>query len=373
MSSTLLALLFLLVAVSTCNTSGVSGAPAQEGLTGRLEKTGMMRTARSVHTATLLNDGRVLIAGGFGAGQKSLASTEIYDPATKTFSAGPDMSSPRHSHSATRLPDGRVLIAGGYDTDYLDNAEIFDPKTNRFTPTVRMPVARSGHQAVLLNNGKVLIVGGVGSGWSFLASAELFDPLTNSFRSMGSMTTPRESHTATLLKNGQVLITGGHRGRRAAMEIFSSTEIYDPVAGTFSTGANLKIKRHKHDAVLLSDGRVLVAGGSDERDSQGAYKTAEIFDPKTKEFRNVADMNLARYKLQGTSVLQNDGRVLIAGGNDQAEIFDPTGESFRTVPGKVETKLRFSTATLLVDGRTLIVGGYNDDIVVSSAAWLFHK
>lgn len=254
-----------------------------------------------------LDSGKVLIAGGFSSDRQSLASTEIYDPATKDFSFGPSMITARQSHSATRLPDGRILIAGGFDGDYLDNAEIYDPKTNRFSSTGKLGTP-SGHQAVLLNNGKVLLAGGVGTGWTFLASAEIFDPRTNTFSATGSMTTPRESHTATLLSNGQVLIAGGHQGRRSEMR---STRPQNCTSekGAFSAGPNLNVRRHKHDAVTLHDGRVLIAGGADERDSRGAYKSTEVYDPVSKSFQAIADMNLARYKLQGTSVLLKDGDV----------------------------------------------------------------
>src|SRR5258708_33319586 len=132
-----------------------------------------------------------------------------------------------------------------------------------------MVLVRSVHAATLLNNGKVLLAGGVGTSWTFLADAELYDPATNTFAATGAMTMARESHTATLLRNGNVLIMGGHKGRRSAITIYSSAEIYNPASGTFSSTGNLTVRRHKHDAALLADGRVLIIGGSDERDGRG--------------------------------------------------------------------------------------------------------
>jgi N-acetylneuraminic acid mutarotase len=113
-------------------------------------------------------------------------------------------------------------------------------------------------------------------GWTFLESAEVYDIESKSFSLTGSMNSARESHTATLLKNGTVLITGGHKGRRADIKIYSSAEIYNPSTGQFIQTGNMSIIRHKHDAVLLADGRVLITGGSDERDYDGVYKSLKF-------------------------------------------------------------------------------------------------
>ena len=339
--------------------------------TGSINTIRGLNISRAAHTATLLNNGKVLIAGGFSGGDKGLTSTEIFDPKTNSFSYAKNMSVARASHSATLLPDGKVLIAGGYNGEYLDSAEVYDPKTGKFTQAAKMTMPRSEHVAVLLDNGKVLLIGGVGTGWTFLADAEIYDPSTNTFTKTGSMTTARESHTATLLKDGQVLITGGHKDRRSAIKIYSSAEIYNPSNGTFTKTANLNVKRHKHDAVLLKDGRVLIVGGSDERDAGGAYTSVEIFNPKTKTFAKIGDMNLSRYKLRGTSILQKDGKVLILGGATQAEIFDPADKTFEVATGDFESRRLFSTATLLQNGQVLIVGGYDTNITVGKQAWIY--
>lgn len=362
-------LLFLL----NCETQTVKSGGRKIAKAGKITAVGELKTSRAAHTATVLNDGKVLIAGGFGGGEKGLKTAEIYDPATNKFSSANNMNVARSGHTATFLPDGKILIAGGFNGDYLDAAEIFDPKTKEFTAIGKLTTPRSEHIAVLLENGKVLLAGGVGTNWTFLESAEIFDPLTNSFRRTGNMIVPRESHTATLLENGQVLITGGHRGRRSAIVLYRSAEIYDPVSGTFAETAGLTIKRHKHDAVLLEDGRVLIVGGSDERDSQGAYATAEIFDPKTKSFALIGDMNSPRYKLRGTTVLLKSGKILIAGGAKSAEIYDAAADKFEIVRGAFKGKLLFSTATLLKDGRVLIAGGYGDNINVGAGVWIFSE
>lgn len=332
-----------------------------------------MTAKRAVHTATLLNNGKVLIAGGFVTNGGGLESAELFDPTTKSFTSAGNMTAARASHTATLLPDGKVLISGGFNGDYLNSAEIYDPATNRFTSAGRMVTARSGHVATLLSDGKVLLAGGTGTGWTFLSDAEIFDPQTNTFAATGGMTTARESHTATLLTDGKVLITGGHKDRRANITIYASTEIYNPKSGTFTAAANLTVKRHKHDATLLADGRVLIVGGSGEGDRDGVYRNAEIFNPKNGSFTAVRNnMNVARYKLPGTAILLPNGKVLIAGGANRAEVFDPKTDSFSTTSGDMGTERLFATATLLKDGQVLITGGYTaDDIIVSANAWIY--
>lgn len=338
---------------------------------GALRPTLEMSKRRASHSATLLNNGRVLIAGGFVGEENSLASAEIYDPAKNDFSLVENMHVARSSHTATLLPNGKILIAGGFNGNYLDSAEIYDPETGKFILTQKMTTARSGHVAVLLNNGRVLLAGGVGTGWTFLDSAEIYDPASNTFRATASMSTARESHTVTSLKDGRVLITGGHQGRRSSIKIYSSFEIYNPSDGTFSQAGNLTVRRHKHDAVLLADGRVLIVGGSDERDSAGAYRSAEIYDPANGISTAVGNMNASRYKLQGTSVLLKNGKILIAGGASRADIFDPADDTFSFVSGDMGTKRLFATATLLQSGRVLVVGGYDDRMETSSKAWIY--
>ena len=330
--------------------------------------TGSMGTARAAHTATLLKNGQVLVCGGFSG--STLSGAEIYDPGSKTFKPVGNMAVPRAGHSATLLPDGRVLVAGGYNGNYLFGTEIFDLVTKTFTSAGMMTTPRSGHTATILGNGKILFAGGVGIGWSFLESAELYDIHKGTFSATGFMATARESHTATRLKNGTVLITGGHKGRRKDIKIYSSAEIYNPSSGEFTpTGSMTKI-HHKHDAVMLGDGRVLITGGSDERDSGGAYTGSEIYDPVLATFSSAGNMNLPRYKHNGTSILLENGNVLIAGGANRAEIYNPKTKAFTMVAGSMKTRRLFSCATLLANGNVLITGGYDENQKTSANAWI---
>ena len=358
---------FLILALIGCNVINTHKANAGEG---RVAPAVSMKTARSGHTATLLN-GNVLIAGGMSGNGNYFNTVEIYSQATNKFRQGQNMSAARVGHTATLLPNGNVLIAGGYNGDYLASAEIYNPVTDRFTTTGQMTTPRSDHVAVLLNNGKVLLAGGVGSGWTFLASAELYDPSTGTFTTTASMTTARESHTATLLKSGKVLIAGGHKDRREAMTVYSSTEVYDPDRGTFLATGNMTIVRHKHAAALLPNGNVLIVGGSDKRDWRGQYASAEIYDSIRGECRATGDLSMARFKLAGAVVSLPNGQILIAGGGQRLELYDPSTNSFNVVQGQLDTARFFSAATLLQDGRVLITGGYDNNNEASEKAWIF--
>jgi Kelch motif len=217
----------------------------------------------------------------------------------------------------------------------------------------------------------VLFVGGTSTGYTFLASAELLDPTRLSFSRTGAMSSARESHVGVLLPNGTVLIVGGHAGRQEAIQLYATAELYDPVQGKFrSTGAMTR-RRHKHAGALLSDGRVLITGGADERDDRGEYRDAEVYDPRTERFEVVGEMRRARYKHQGTMTVLPDGRVLIAGGAGDPEVFDPATARFTLVPSSNALAGNFSAVTGLADGQVLISGGYGNGTGPRSSAWLF--
>lgn len=340
-------------------------------LAGRLIDADAMSAARMAHTATTLADGSVLVAGGFADRSLANKSAQLFDVRTRRFLALPAMGTPRYSHSATLLPDGRVLLAGGYADggSQTASAELFDPKTRTFAATGSLRQPRSDHVAVPLADGRVLIAGGLGPGWSFLASAEIYDPRTGTFAATGPMTVARESHVGVRLNDGTVLIVGGHRDRRENITLYASTEVYDPRTGTFTRGAEMRVRRHKHDAVLLPDGRVLVTGGSDERDNRGVYTSTEIYDPVTRRFRDGPALQRGRYKHANSARVLPGGQVLLAGGAEEAELFDPVKQTFTLVSGAPRMAGQFSASALLPGGGVLITGGYGGGTGPRASAW----
>ncbi len=357
------------MAVSDPSGNVSSEIPVSEGTLVPVKN---MHFARAAHTATLLKDGTVLICGGFaGSSNNSLSSAELYNPTLKSFSKINPLTTPRINQSATLLPNGKVLIAGGYNGNALSTTEIYDPKSKTFSQGPDMKTPRYGHTATLLHDGKILMTGGVGTGWTFLSSAEIYDTQTNKFTESSPMAFARESHTATLLKNGNVLITGGHRDRRENLKVYDVAEIFDSKSNQFTPTGSMNIPRHKHDAVLLSDGKVLVNGGADRRDS--LYASAEIYDPNTAQFTSISNMNFPRFKHKETSILLSDNNVLIGGGSDKAEIYNTKNCKFVPLQGNLGTTRLFSSSTLLENGEVLITGGYDDKITARSESQLFVK
>ena len=274
--------------------------------------TGAMTRGRDGNaTITPLLDGRVLVTGGIGQDAQgsnvALASAEVYDPATGTFAAtANDMGSVRYFHAASRLADGRVLIVGGWgEGERLASAEIYDPATNRFTPTGSMVSARNSHTATTLQDGRVLVVGGLTIDAYTLDTAELFDPATGQFTETGSLADPRFMATASLQANGRVLVGGGLDNGAWRPH----GEVYDPETGTFTQRGEIHWSRHDHAQTSLPDGRVLFTAGLTD---EGETRRAERYDPVTGTFTMVANMRLGRGR--AATALLHDGRVLVAGG-----------------------------------------------------------
>jgi hypothetical protein len=232
-----------------------------------------MNTARYEHTATLLPNGKVLVAGGNGV-MIALASAELYDPASGTWTTTGPLNAARYYHTATLLPNGKVLVAGGSsDTGALASAELYDPASGTWTNTGSLNTARELHTATLLPSGKVLVAGGENIYGYPIASAELYDPVSGMWTNTGSLSTAREYHTATLLPNGQVLVAGG--GGNSG--ILTNAELYNPATGTWTTTGSLNTARGYHTATLLANGKVLVAGGFNNIIG-GMTSSAELYD-----------------------------------------------------------------------------------------------
>jgi hypothetical protein len=314
---------------------------------GTFTETGSMAEARGFGTGTLLADGRVLFAGGdpstWDSGSPYLASAELYDPTTGTFGPTGSMAASRDFHTATLLRDGRVLIAGGTDTyaHALSSAELYDPATGTFSPTGSLAGPRGFHTATLLLDGRVLIAGGTSDSWGghqFLESAEIYDPATGKFAVTGAMRVARGSHTATRLLDGRVLVVGG---TTTGDPSFNTAELYEPKTGKFTATGSMSAGRTFHDATLLADGRVLVTGGDAHGWDYGGpfLASAEVYDPDLGSFAATGTMidKLTNH----TATLLTDGRLLIAGGYNgsadvaDAELYDPTTGTFSLIgPGR---------------------------------------
>jgi hypothetical protein len=343
--------------------------PSRNARVGSITASASMLEPRSGHSATLLRDGRVLIAGGMRRNQDFYRSAEIFDPARNKFESTGSMTEVRVSHIAVLLKSGKVLIAGGWiGMETTASAELYDPATRKFTRITSMTSRRARPTATLLDNGDVLIAGGQDrDGFNnSLSSAEIFHASTMTFARIVSMHEPRIAHTATLLRDGRVLIAGG-RGS----SVTARAEIFDPKTNSFSETGSLATARYKATAAQMADGRVLIAGGSDERDWKGTLSSAEVFDPRTGKFSATAAMGNARFKLPDEAVRLANGEVLIAGGSREVEIYRPESGTFKTVPGTLSDNWHYMSETMLKDGSVLLAGGYPNNDRATSETWIY--
>lgn len=268
------------------NDSGVAvnSAEIYNPRTGRWTLTSSMINARVNPTATLLKNGKVLIVGGYSVNSDccALSSAEIFDPRKSSFTATGFMAVARRNHTANLLSNGRVLVAGGYNgqdgnTDGSGNVnapELYDPITGTFDATGNMSSARRYPTATTLLNGKVLIAGGYDGNSAAMSSTETYQARTGSFELSGDMLVPRGRHTATRLLNGQVMVAGGYD---SSGQTIASAEIYNPKTGTFSSTGSMTIPRWRHTETRLLSGDILIAGGSD---GTAAVASAELYNAR---------------------------------------------------------------------------------------------
>ena len=313
------------------------------------------------HTATLLLDGRVLTVGGVIDSFYGFSYyTEIYQPATNSWSAAGNLFQWRAFQATVLLPDGRVLTMGGEvpGVSIVSTAEIFDPATGNWAETNAMMAPRAFFDAIPLPDGKVLAAGGLSSG----TTTELFDPPTHSWSPTGSLAQPRAYGHMTLLDNGKVLMAGGNNYSNGTY--IAESELYDAATGTWSATGSLNVPRINFVQVKLADGRVLVAGGllkSSPRHPK-VTNTAEIYDPATGLWTLTGSLKTARADF--TANLLSSGRVFVAGGDDgtplafdSIEEFSPRNGKWRTLPTPLSNTRKFHTTTTLPDGSLLVAGG----------------
>jgi hypothetical protein len=312
---------------------------------------GDLATARANHTATLLPNGKVLVAGGFGEQFKQLASAELYDPSTGRFTLAGNMTTSRARHTAILLANGKVLIAGGVkDTQlgtYIVSAEIYDPSAGTFTATGNM-ISSGGVRSTMLPDGRVFVAEDGNT-------AEIYDPPSGTFvlTSAYAGPSPVLVDTATLLPSGRVLVVGC-----AAICSVGATEVFDPQIGTFGLTGQRRAWDTVSTATLLMNGTVLFVEGNDS----ALPDDAEVYDPVSGTFTHI-EYTSGIHEFSAAARLP-DGTVLIAGGqlaggngNPDTELYVPATGMFAAA-GNMTAGRHSHTATLLPDGTVLIVGGF---------------
>ncbi|MEO5818018.1 MAG: kelch repeat-containing protein [Gemmatimonadaceae bacterium] len=270
-----------------------------------------LKTPRLGHTATLLPDGHVLVVGGgYGDTSPASRSAELFDPATNSFQPVGPLVEPRADHAAVLLQSGKVLLIGGdvsgVGSTPTASAEIYDPATRSFSAASAMTIPRRPYGVVLLGDGQVLVAGGTTTGKRIVASAELFDPATGKFSAAGDLLSPREKHTAVLTTDGRVLIAGGNTTTTGDSRL-ATTEWFDSRSRQFSAGPTMRHARHKTTSVALADGSVLVVGGSSELAELHRGSSFTAIDGAA---------NTERY--YPTASVLADGSVFISGGYTSA-------------------------------------------------------
>ncbi len=336
-------------------------------------------TAAQYLCLAALNDGTALEAGGLDSSGYALLQAEIYDPARNRFAPTKGaMNDARYGCTATTLPDGTVLIAGGNDSSGsgLDTAELYNPETGAFSYTKgNMITPHAFHAAVLLADGKVLVAGGLsGSGSAPLAGAELYDPASETFSATaGPLNRARWDFAAILLADGRALVAGGTDSTSS----LDSAELYDPGTSTFSfTANNMSTGRWLPSAAPLADGNAIVGAGNNNFPypipEQASF---DLFDASTNKFSPTGALHIAR--MAAASVVLPDGSPLILGGTDDqgsgGENYEPSGEIYSpktgtfTVTGGLNALRVAYASALLLDGRVLIAGGYDENTALDTA------
>ncbi|HWD91346.1 MAG TPA: kelch repeat-containing protein [Verrucomicrobiae bacterium] len=346
-----------------------------------------MSTVREDHTATLLQNGKILVAGGF-TGTTAINTAELYDPASGTWTPTGSLNVPRSGHTATLLRNDKVLVVGGYNTDYLTSAELYDPVSGTWALTGPVHVGRYAFTATLMLDGKVLVAGGSSNNTN-TPTAELYDPATESWTQTGNLHDGRVEPTATLLPDGRVLVAGGlgNPTNFSGAPVLSSMELYDPLVGTWSQTGPLTQARLGHTATLLPNGLVLLTGGGSA--VPDGYLSTELYDPATGTATLAAPMNSGR--IGHSATLLPNGTVMVIGGEtgpglnstNSAEVYDPATGSW-TLTNSLNTARDAHTATLLPNGKILVTGGgvangavtsttelYDPTIAPTTGAWTY--
>ena len=349
--------------------------------------TGSMAVGRFIFTATLLPNGKVLVAGGDTPGEIITNTAELYDPTTGTFTPTGSMHQARVGFSATLLQNGKVLVEGGASNTVgaLNTAELYDPATGTWSMTGKMKEGRQQHSAVLLSDGRVLVSGGnidrtpcTDVCVNTITESELYDPSTGQWKVVGEMTIARSFFTTDLLPTGKAIAVGGrvHTGPDYFdYHAIAWADLYDPATRKWSATGTMSISREDHSTSLLSNGQVLMMGGTTVDFNGITVASAELYDSTTGAWTTTGSMLQGRERFTAT-LLQN-GQVLVAGGDyydginggflSECELYDP-GLGTWSATGSMATPRNGARAVLLPDGRVLIAGGETDFNYIPTAS-----
>jgi hypothetical protein len=330
---------------------------------------------RTWHTATRLNDGRILLVGGSNGMDEHYALVEIYDPASGLLTPAAPLHTPRHEHSATLLLDNRVLIVGGYNSwqQWLADAEVYDPRTDTWTVVPPIYPHGVGHTATLLRDGRVLVVGGCIGSSICTDRVEIFNPNTNSWTDSTHLTDYRAFHTAALLEDGRVLVAGG--GGPYGDPADGDALLFDPITNQWTATGPMVRPRQQAQMVKLLDGRVMVVGGLTVSAYPVALASTEIFEPVSSTWTSAASLAQPRHVF--TLALLPDGQAMAVGGAHEydypvnypdshpwtvssfvreIETYDPRSDRWR-VAGELPQPVTLGAAVFLPDGRLWLTGG----------------
>ncbi|MBO9667486.1 MAG: hypothetical protein J7501_11825 [Bdellovibrio sp.] len=316
-------------------------------------------------TATRLADGKVLVAGGLDENQALMSSTAIYNPTTNLWSIGPSINFPRALHSMVLLPDGKVMLFGGTTnpgvTTPTAKTEIYDPATNQWTLGPDMSTAVAEQTATVLADNRILVVGGLTAGGTYSSTVQIYDHSTATWTAKTSLTTARYQHSATLLPSGKVLVAGGIT---TGFTILSSTEIYDVTANTWTAGPTLAVARRAHLSVTLPSGKVLLTGGSLDTTTGIAGDMSQIYDPNTNTW-SMDSVFMATSHALSSLIKLSDGKIVAIGGTDpnyHTAITETYRESAPTEIVWTSNNALLGgraahTATLMDNGKIIYAGG----------------
>ena len=289
-------------------------------------------------------------------GENGPTSAELYDPDSGTWSATGNMVRRHAGFPATLLRDGRVLVGDVDDptsANPITGAELYDPDSGTWTATGKMVLGGPG-TATLLRDGKVLVI-------SYDDTGKVYDPDSGTWTATGKMVNPRHSHAAVLLPDGKVLVAGGHYPGDSPTD---SAELYDPDTGSWTAIANMQVKREAIEGFLQPDGKVLVVGGS----ARGDPQSAEVYDPATDTWTATGGISRPGILVNASATLLSDGRVLVRSRDDgvDAELYDPGTGSWTAAAPMLRS--HGSPGHLLLDGTVLVAGGCLDSVCVTSPA-----